>query len=217
MFPNGIHQSKENKELQQWWAQRKNMLPLFTLQAILALCLTVIVLYGGYYYCSWIPEPLTDDFITKLTYTLSCSTFVLGIVLFAMIVNVGLKRSTGPARNPLSGAEHLVQREKNILANTLEQIVLFFLLSLSLTVYITPSEMRLIPLYTVLFVIARVLFLVGYSIHTDYRGLGIMTNFMANIFVIGLVGYLSIGYMIFPLGLVLFVPLIDVARPLLSL
>ena len=142
---------------------------------------------------------------------------MLGIVLFAVIINVGLRRKSSPATNPLIGAEHLVQREKNMLANTLEQTVLFLLLLLSLTVYIQPSQMRLIPLYTILFITARVLFLVGYSINTDYRGVGIMTHFMANIFVVCLVGYLCIGYMMVPLGLLLFLPLLNVARPLLSL
>ena len=71
---------------------------------------------------------------------------------------VARKRGSIPALNPLSGNEHFLLKEKNILANTVEQALVFLMLSLVLTTYLDPSEMKIIPLYSLQWVVGRILF-----------------------------------------------------------
>ena len=103
---------------------------------------------------------------------------------------VGNKRRTSGAGNPLAGKDHLLQLEKNFLANTLEQFVVFLVSTLVLITYLQGEEMRLVPLSAIAFFVGRVLFRVGYGIAYYYRGWGIMINFISQGFIVGLTGYL---------------------------
>ena len=87
---------------------------------------------------------------------------------------------------------------KNVLANTLEQFVVFMVCTLVLLTFLdTPEEMRLVPLYTTAFVVGRILFRVGYGISWKYRGWGMHTNFISTGFIVGLIFYFmfSRGFM----------------------
>ena len=76
--------------------------------------------------------------------------------------------------------EHLLQTEKNILMNTVEQLLCFLLLMLALTTYLEPEEMRIIPLHSLAFIVGRVCFAIGYSISPMYRSIGMSVNFYTN-------------------------------------
>ena len=170
---------------------------LYFLQFSLCLFIVLTILYGGYYHCDAIPIPASDDFGEKLLYTLRYCTFPQAIFLLAAIMRVGSKRGSTRATNPLSGHEHLLQTEKNILMNTVEQLLCFLLLVLTLTTYLEPAEMRIIPLYSLAFIVGRVLFMIGYSISPKYRAAGIAINFFTHFFIIGYIVYLMYihGYM----------------------
>ena len=103
---------------------------------------------------------------------------------------MGAKRRYTDAENPLAGKEHLLQTEKNVLTNTVEQLHIFLLLVVTLTTYLEPSEMRIIPLYSLAFITGRVLFMIGYSISPRYRSVGMGTNFILSFFFIGYAIYL---------------------------
>ena len=164
--------------------------PVFFANAVIGVTLTFVILYGGYYYYPSIPVPKSNDFCDKLVYAIRCCCFPGAIILVQAIVAVGNKRGTTPALNPLSGNEHYLQLEKQMLANTLEQFLVFFLLSLTLITYLEPSEMRIVPLYTIVFVVGRILFRIGYSIGPQYRSAGMFMAFSSTVFMIGLNGYL---------------------------
>ena len=106
------------------------------------------------------------------------------------IFRVGSKRGSTPALNPLSGNEHLLQTEKNVLMNTVEQLVCFLLFMLALTTYLEPLEMCIIPLLSVAFIVGRILFMVGYSFSPMHRSLGMSVNIFSNFFSIGYIIYL---------------------------
>jgi hypothetical protein len=166
------------------------VLPVYILQYFIASAVSVTVLYGGYYYCDSIPIPRSDDFSEKLLYAARYCTFPQAVFLLVAIWMVIAKRAYAGAVDPLAGREHLVQTEKNILANTLEQLLVFLLLIVTLTTYLEPLEMRIIPLYSLTFIVGRVLFTIGYSIKPRYRSLGVVTNLSSSSFFVGYVIYL---------------------------
>lgn len=98
-------------------------------------------------------------------------------------------RLLGYAKDPLKGQEALVQKDKNFLQNTLEQLVVFVLITLALMSYLEGDEMRLIPLYSFIFVVGRVLFRIGYPSH---RTFGFTMNLLSSTFLGGLTVYFMI-------------------------
>jgi hypothetical protein len=166
------------------------VLPVYILQNIIAYAVSVTILYRGYYYCDSIPIPRSNDFSEKLLYAARYCTFPQAVFLLVAILRVIAKRAYAGAVDPLAGREHLVQTEKNVLANTLEQLLVFLLLVVSLTTYLEPLEMRIIPIYSLAFIVGRVLFTVGYSINPRYRALGMVINLSSSSFIIGYVIYL---------------------------
>ena len=79
--------------------------------------------------------------------------FPQALFVILAIFNVIVKRIiTAPAAvDPLAGNEHLVQGEKNVLMNTVEQVLAVLLLVLTLTIYLEPLEMWIIPLFSLTF------------------------------------------------------------------
>ena len=176
---------------------RMEMIMLGVSQLLAAWATVVAIFYGGYYYCPSLPVSASNDFTSKLIYTLRC-VFPPLVVLEAAILLVGNGRRTSKAVNPLAGVDHLIQLQKNFLANTLEQFLVFMVCTLVLITFLdTPEEMRLVPLYTTAFVIGRILFRVGYGISPKYRSCGMVTNFTSTGFIIGLIVYFmfSRGFM----------------------
>ena len=144
----------------------------FSIQYAIAVALVSAIYYSGYYHVSIVPLPTSIDLVAKLSYTIRCA-FPMVLVLLFFIMNVGNKRFVTAAIDPLGGNEHIVQLEKNVLTNTLEQFVLSFTLMLVAATYLdTVEKMKIIALYSFAFVIGRVLFRIGYGISPHFRVLG---------------------------------------------
>ena len=170
---------------------RPSTLCVFVFQYSVTLIVMGTILYGGYYYCHFIPIPRSNDFCEKLLYAVRYCTFPQAVFLILAISTVAAKRAiTRAAVNPLAGNEHLVQSEKTVLTNTVEQLLVFLLLVLTLTTYLEPSEMRIIPLYSLTFFIGRVFFMIGYSFGPRYRGAGMYINACLGLFFLGYSIYL---------------------------
>ncbi|KAI1279040.1 hypothetical protein HDE_14117 [Halotydeus destructor] len=92
------------------------------------------------------------------------------------IFNVGRGRGKHNALNPLTANEPLVQVQKNILTNSIEQTLFTFGVQLSMLPYLTADQvLKFIPLINVLFFVGRFLFAIGYP---NYRSTGFgMTHF----------------------------------------
>ncbi len=159
------------EEKKEWRA----LLPIFLTQLVLSIVVTASVLYGGYYHCNSIPVPLSNDLGDKLTFYIRCCVFPCAVLLFQAIMGVAHKRGSTPAANPLAGKEHFVVMEKNYLTNTVEQILVFLMITLTLTSYLDASEMKILPVYTLLWLFARILFRIGYGINPRYRAFGMLT------------------------------------------
>ena len=170
---------------------RPSTLCVFVFQYSVTFVVMGTILYGGYYYCHSIPIPRSNDFSEKLLYAIRYCTFPQAVFLIVAIFMVAAKRAiTQAAVNPLAGNEHLVQAEKNVLTNTVEQLLCFLLLVLTLITYLEPSEMRIIPLYSLTFFIGRVFFMIGYSVGPRYRGAGMYINACLSVFFLGYLIYL---------------------------
>ena len=128
------------------------------------------IFYGGYY-CSYLPYPASDGLAARMAYALRCSVPPV-MTLFVAINGVMLGRVSQTVLNPLAGKEHLVQVQKNILTNTLEQFTVYFITSMVLACYLQGPEMRLVALYAMAFTVGRILFNIGYRIAPEYRTLG---------------------------------------------
>ena len=125
------------------------------------------------------------------------------------IAHVGNKRALTAAIDPLSGNENIVQLDKNFLTNTLEQFVVAFAITLAVATYLdTPEELKLLPIYTFMFVTGRIAFRIGYGLSPWLRATGMACNFYSTILMFVVLVYListrgflyGIGGPMFPLA-----------------
>ena len=76
-----------------------------------------------------------------------------------------------------------------ILANTVEQFLLFTSSTLILSIYLIPDQMRLIPIFVVTWVIGRMVFDYGYKISPLYRGPGFALTLIPTVVSLTLLAY----------------------------
>ena len=159
-------------------AETKIFIRALPLQALLGLAILVGVLYGGYYHApeGAIPAPSSGELGAKVAYALRCFVFPAWI-LAIMIGATGRARAKVGAENPLSGNEAAMEVHKKRIKNTLEQTFIFVMLSLFLSTLLEKEEMKYVFLTTILFLVGRVLFWVGYGIHPAYREAGNIVTF----------------------------------------
>ena len=165
---------------------------VFTALQVSAIAKGALFFYCGYHYCGeYIPVPASTDLVTKLNFTIRCIVLaLLPMMIFNAMVRV--KRLEFGAEDPLRGRDHLLQLEKNVLGNTMEQFAVFCICAVVLATFLdTPEQMKVVPLYTAAFIIGRVLFRIGYGFQssTVYRGLGMNINFGSNYCVLAYILY----------------------------
>lgn len=154
--------------------EQEGHLGAFLVQTLIALLVLGGGLYGGYYYApdGIIPVPSTGEFWVKMAYTLRCFLF-LAFFLGFIVLLTGQQRVKVGATNPLSGNEGGMLLHKKRLQNSLEHTFIFIMISLLLTTLFHREEMIFIFLSTIVFLVGRILFWVGYGIHPYYRQAGI--------------------------------------------
>jgi hypothetical protein len=104
-------------------------------------------------------------------------------------VIVGNDRFLSEAIDPTLHKESLAtQINGRVVDNTLQQSMLFLVGTLALSVNLSGPQMRAIPTATLVFVVARVAFWVGYRIHPLYRAFGMAAT-----------GYLNVGMLAYAL------------------
>jgi MAPEG family len=99
------------------------------------------------------------------------------------IILVGNDRFLSEAIDPtLQKEDQATQINGRVVENTLQQFVMFLVGTLALSVNLTAEQMRAIPAVVIVFIVARILFWVGYRIHPLYRAFGMAAT-----------GYLNVG------------------------
>ena len=170
-----------------------NVRRLFLPQLLAGLTITATISYIGYYHGGFILPTSENvlDLNSRLSYALRCS-FPMMLSLFAGIVVTSVKRRLSDAINPLSGHENLVQVEKNYLSNTLEQLAVGLALMLITATYAESTQvLRLLPVYSMMFTLGRLLFRIGYrkTNYCAYRETGMSINFGSTFIMMCIVVY----------------------------
>lgn len=182
------------EEKKEWKKKRKQLLPLFIAQIMVSQILIVIIFYGGYLYRDFIPLPWGYNFDGFLKYSMRWCAIPFVLILTYAAMSCVAKRVTTSAANPLAGNEHLLQLEKNILTNTLEQTVIALLVIFALTAYLDYYQIRVVPLYVVTFVLGRILFIVGYKINIKLRSSGAVMNFSSIFYMLLWIAYCNLSH-----------------------
>ena len=131
------------------------------------------------------PKLRLPTLLDRVVFTLRC-LMVSVLTIFAGVSAVANKRFSTAAINPLDpSGKALTEMRQRYLQNTVEQFLLHAFSLLTLSTYLSEEKMHLIPLLVVLFIIARAVFFVGYSIDPIKRTLGFAMTYTQNVFVTG--------------------------------
>jgi uncharacterized MAPEG superfamily protein len=133
-----------------------------------------------------------DAPLDRLVFALRLHAFSL-LPLFVMLAAVGNRRFLTEAIDPLRNIEdRATDINRRMATNTLEQTLVFIIATLALSTYLTSSSIRLMPALVATFVLARIVFWIGYRIHPLYRATGMAATTYLNLGVILAVLYLLI-------------------------
>lgn len=141
--------------------------------AIAAASLVALALWFGIDY--WMaPLAGMDSLGARMLLTLKCCCVVVLFCLVTGVEAVAHERLTSPAFDPLAGFEtHRLRINQRYLQNTVEQIIVFASALFGLAAYSPDgSAMRAVVATTVVWVVARAAFWLGYHRSAALRGLG---------------------------------------------
>ena len=128
----------------------------------------------------------------RLAYALRWEALA-ALPLFLMIVAIGNARAFGPAIDPTRGAEDRVMVINGRVAdNTTQQYLLFLAGSLGVAASVKPAWLQVVGAAAIVFVVARLVFWIGYRIHPLYRAPGFAAT-----------AYLNLGLLVAALWLAL--------------
>ena len=129
----------------------------------------------------WMPVPYV---ISPVAFTLQVDVIAL-LPLFFGIAAVGNARFLSKAIDPTRHAEdRAMEINGRVVDNTLQQTFVFFASTLALATFLTPQSIKIIPALVAVFVLARVLFWVGYRINPLYRAPGMAATSYMNLGII---------------------------------
>ena len=132
-----------------------------------------------------ITAPTLADAGERMAYALPWA-IVAAIPLFAMLAAVGNARFLSKAIDPTLGKEDQKTVVNGRVAdNTLQQFTIFAMALLALSVTLPAERLSFVPAAAITFVIARIVFWIGYRIHPLYRAPGFSST-----------AYLNLGMMV---------------------
>jgi len=113
------------------------------------------------------------EFLDRIKLGIEC--LILPATFFLItIVKVGSQRFGNPSENPIKVVANSKAMEVNlrVLSNTHEQIVLFAVNTLALSILLPYKYLSLLPIYSVVFVAGRIIFWATYKHNTLWRAPG---------------------------------------------
>lgn len=117
----------------------------------------------------------------RIAFALRC-TLVASWTLVAGILAVASKRFTSEAIDPITGTESPALRiHVRYVQNTLEQLALFCISSLALATLLGAEEMKVLVVATLVFILGRVAFWIGYLKNPLLRIPGFNATFYTNV------------------------------------
>ena len=137
-----------------------------------------------------LPQPVfTDVLAERIAYALRANVAAL-VPLFLMLITVGNSRFFGDAIDPTRQAESAsMQIDGRVAGNTLEQTFGFAVASLALSTLVPFEHLQIVWACTIVFVVARIAFWIGYRMNPLYRAPGFAATAYMNLGMIGYVLY----------------------------
>ena len=109
----------------------------------------------------------------------------IAILLFLMTMATGFGRAFTRSPDPTADADsRYVNISRRVLTNTVEQSLVFVLAALTMAAVTPAGQLGLLGSLTVLFVIARLVFWVGYLFHPFYRYAGFVLTAEINVVIL---------------------------------
>ena len=129
-----------------------------------------------------LPVPVGMESVgDRLAYALRWEALA-ALPLFLMIVAIGNARALGPAIDPTLGAEdRRMIINGRVADNTTQQFLLFLAGSLGVAASVPPGWLQVTGAAAIVFVVARLVFWIGYRIHPLYRAPGFAATMYLNL------------------------------------
>jgi hypothetical protein len=117
----------------------------------------------------------------RLAYALRWDALA-ALPLFLMVAAIGNARALGPAIDPTLGAEdRKMVINGRVADNTTQQYLLFLAGSLGVAASVRPAWLPVVGAATIVFVVARLVFWIGYRLHPLYRAPGFAATAYLNL------------------------------------
>jgi hypothetical protein len=161
--------------------------------AIAATMVLAAALWFGIRYLA--PEiPGMESLAARMIFTLKCCCLAVLFTLVTGVEAVAHERLQSPAFDPLAGFEtRRLRVNLRYLQNTLEQIIVFMAGLFGLAAYSPDGDsMRAVPATTIVWVLARLAFWIGYHRSAAMRGLGaagMAMSLLVLLYVAGRIGF----------------------------
>lgn len=127
------------------------------------------------------PPPIADTAGERIAYALPWAVVAV-LPMLLMVIAVGNARALGAAIDPTVGKESPAMLiDGRVLDNTLQQLVLFLVGILALSVSLPLHRLSIVGALAVTFVVMRLAFWVGYRIKPVYRAFGFASTFYMNL------------------------------------
>jgi MAPEG family len=145
---------------------------------------------GVWLLTGWLPQPSIADVPgDRIAYALRANVVAL-VPFFIMLITIGNSRFLSDAIDPTRKAEsRSMDIDGRTAANTLEQNFGFAVASLALSTLVPLQQLQVVWACTIVFVVARVVFWIGYRMHPLYRAPGMSATAYLNLGMIGYVLY----------------------------
>ena len=136
-------------------------------------------------YRLWPVDPSLSDMGARIAFALQANVFAV-LPLLLGVMAVGNNRFFSEAIDPTLRKENPATLiNGRVVENTQQQYLLFLIGTLALSTRLTADQMRVIPAAAIVFVVARILFWIGYRIHPLYRAFGMAATGYLNVGIIG--------------------------------
>lgn len=113
-------------------------------------------------------------------------TLAPAVVFLVLVASVGNARFLGEGIDPLQGKDpRFVVVTNRVLTNTTEQTLIFVLSGVALIALLPAEELDAIPSLAVLFVVARMVFWIGYLRQALLRAPGMSLTIQINVVMLG--------------------------------
>ena len=133
----------------------------------------------------WPANPGLTDMGARIAFALQANVFAI-LPLLISVMAVGNNRFLSEAIDPTLRKEDAATLiNGRVVENTQQQYLLFLVGTLALSTRLTADQMRVIPAAVIVFVVARILFWIGYRIHPLYRAFGMAATIYLNVGIIG--------------------------------